>query len=101
MALFSSRNFLLDAGPSVMSSVHCVVVWEWQSGGQWLPHTPAVTRTLERAHAKKLTRVVLADADPALRGHYVNLRTLTQCEDTAGKRIKKNLLFIFKSCPRS
>ncbi|XP_063364000.1 uncharacterized protein LOC134652769 [Cydia amplana] len=66
-----------------MSSVHCVVVWEWQCEDQWIPHTPSVARTLERAHAKKLTRVVLADADPELKGHYVNLRTLTQSSDAS------------------
>ncbi|KAJ2938015.1 hypothetical protein O0L34_g14467 [Tuta absoluta] len=69
-----------------MSAVHCIVVWEWarSSNGitEWIPHAPGVARTLERAHAKKLTRVVLADADPALRGHYVNLRTLMQYADT-------------------
>ncbi|XP_049873351.1 protein deltex isoform X2 [Pectinophora gossypiella] len=65
-----------------MSAVHCVVVWEAWRGTGWIPHAPGVARTLERAHAKKLTRVVLADADPALRGHYVNLRTLTQYADT-------------------
>ncbi|CAH0715209.1 unnamed protein product, partial [Brenthis ino] len=68
----------------VMSSVHCVVVWEWQHEGQWLPHSPGVARTLERAYAKKLTRVVLSDAEPELKGHYVNLRTLTQSSDTPG-----------------
>lgn len=76
-----------------MSSVHCVVVWEFQAGGQWVPHTPGVTRTLERAHAKKLTRVVLADADPALKGHHVNLRTLMQSRDMPGKFIQQKLIY--------
>lgn len=65
-------------------AVHCVVVWEWERTRTWWAHGPGVARTLERAHAKRLTRVVLADADPALRGHTVNLRTLTQSTDTPG-----------------
>lgn len=81
-----------------MSSVHCVVVWEWQHCGQWLPHSPSVARTLERAYAKKLTRVVLADADPALRGHYVNLRTLTQSSDTPGEYFSHTYYLLLVVC---
>ncbi|GBP97273.1 Protein deltex [Eumeta japonica] len=79
---------------------HCVVVWEWRSGGaggaRWMPHGPGVARQLEHALAKGLTRVVLADVEPSLRGHYVNLRTLTQCtdgtegiEDGAERRVRR------------
>lgn len=63
-----------------MSPQHVVAVWEWRRGAAWAPHSAGVSRALERAHAKQLTRLVLADADPALHGHYVNLRTLTQTE---------------------
>lgn len=67
-----------------MTSSNCVVVvWEVESIllNKYVPYSSSVSQHLERAYAKKLTRVFLGDSDASLNEYYVNLRTMKQCSE--------------------
>lgn len=67
-----------------MTSNNCVVVvWEVESIllNKYVPYSSSVSQHLERAYAKKLTRVFLGDSDASLNEYYVNLRTMKQCSE--------------------
>lgn len=66
--------------------VNYIVVWEKKCNTTWIPYSPTITRNLERAFLKKLTRINLKDCesneDDCHTGiTYINIKIMQQVSD--------------------
>lgn len=82
------------------ASMTYVVVWEWENRpNHWRPYSLKVTNLLERAHAKRLSKVYLKDTDPLLADYYINLNTFQQCCESSGEAYPVKREFYPNSSP--